>query len=84
MAVAVDERRYVRALTHRVAIDQDDVKPDAEFRQAAGAFDRIGCGGSADHEACRAQYAALVRLFDGGVDVLAEAEIVGRDDEMVQ
>jgi len=25
-----------------------------------------------------------VRLFDGGVDGLAEAEIVGRDDQMVQ
>jgi hypothetical protein len=60
------------------------VEADAEFRQAARAFDRIGCRGSADHEACRAQYAALVRLFDGGIDVLAEAEIVGRDDQMVQ
>jgi hypothetical protein len=82
--VAVDERWYARSLAHRLAIDQDDVKADAELRQAARAFHCIGSGGSADHEACRAQYAALVRLFDGGVDMLAEAEIVGRDDEMLQ
>jgi hypothetical protein len=25
-----------------------------------------------------------VRFLDGGVDVFAEAEIVGRDDQMVQ
>jgi hypothetical protein len=74
----------VRSLAHRVAIDEDDVKSDPEFGQAAGTFDRVGCGRSADHETCRAQYAAPVRVFDGGVDGLAEAEIVGRDDQMVQ
>jgi len=47
-------------------------------------LDRVGGGRSADHETCGAQYAAPVRLFDGGVDGLAEAEIVGRDDQMVQ
>jgi hypothetical protein len=74
----------VRSLAHRGAIDEDDVKPDPEFWQAAGAFDRVGCGRSANHETCGAQYAAPVRFFDGGVDGLAEAEIVGRDDQMVQ
>jgi hypothetical protein len=74
----------VRALADRVAVDEDDVKPDLELWQTAGAFNRVGRGRSADHEACRAQYAVAVRLLDGGVDVFAEAEIVGRDDKMVQ
>jgi hypothetical protein len=74
----------VRSLAHRGAIDEDDVKPDPEFGQAARAFDRVGCGRSANHETCGAQYAAPVRFFDGGVDGFAEAEIVGRDDQMVQ
>jgi hypothetical protein len=74
----------VRSFAHRVAIDEDDVKPDPQIWQAARPFHRIGRGRSADHEACRAQHAALVRFFDGGVDMLVEAEIVGRDDEMVQ
>jgi hypothetical protein len=74
----------VRALAHRVAVDEDDVKADPQAWQTAGAFDRVGRGRSADHEACGAQNAALVRLLDGGVDVFAEAEIVGRDDQMVQ
>jgi hypothetical protein len=84
IAVTVDQRWYARSLTHRVAVDEDDMKPDPQAWQTAGAFDRVGRGRSADHEACGAQHAAPVRFLDGGVDVLAEAEIVGRDDQMVQ
>jgi hypothetical protein len=74
----------VRALAHRVAIDEDDVKADPQAWQTAGAFDRVGRSRSADHEACSAQHTAPVGFLDGGVDVFAEAEIVGRDDQMVQ
>jgi hypothetical protein len=74
----------VRTLAHRVAIDEDDVKPNPQVWQTARAFHRVDRGRSADHEACRAQHAVAVSLLDGGVDVFAEAEIVGRDDQMVQ
>ena len=74
----------MRAVAHRVAVDEDDVKPDPERWQTAGALDRVSRGRRADHEACRAQYAVAVGLLDGDVDVFAKAEIVGGDDKMVQ
>ena len=37
----------------------------------------------ADHQACRTQDAAPVRFLDGGIDRVAEAEIVCRDDQAI-
>ena len=44
----------------------------------------IGGSWSADHEARRAENAAPVGFLDGGVDRLAEPEIVGGYDQPVQ
>jgi hypothetical protein len=84
LTAAVDETRNLRTVGDRIAIDEDDVKPDAQARQRPRARDRIGRRGSADHETRGAQDAASMRLFDRGVDGLAEPEIVRSDDQVVQ
>jgi hypothetical protein len=53
-------------------------------RQAAGAADRVLCGGFADHQAGAAQYALAMGDFDRLVDRFVEAEIVRREDDLFQ
>ena len=81
---SVDQSRNLRRWEDRVAVDQDDVKPDAQARQCAGAFDRIGRRRAADHQARRAENTAPVRLFDRGVDRLAQPEIVRCNRQPIQ
>ena len=84
VSVTVDETRNVGTISHRIAVDENNVKPDAQARQRSRARDRVGRRGRADHEARSAENAAPVRCLDGGVDWLAEPEIVRRDDQPVQ
>jgi hypothetical protein len=80
----VSERRDLRRRQDRIAVDQNNVKPDAQARQRTRAFDGVGCCRSADHQARRAENAAPVRLFDRGVDRFAEPEIVRRNRQPIQ
>jgi hypothetical protein len=80
----VDEGRNLRRWQDRIAVDQNNVKPDAQARQCARAFDGVGCRRGADHQARRAENAAPVRLFDRGVDRFAEPEIVRRNRQPIQ
>lgn len=83
-AVAIDETGYVRALGHRLAIDEDKVKPDTQVRQPSRALHRVGRGWSADHETCGAENTLSMRRLDGFVDGLAEPEIIRIYDQAVQ
>ena len=83
-STAVDESRNLRGVAHRIAIDKDDVKPDAQVRQGPRALDRVGRRRSADHEARGAEDATPMRLLDRGVDGLAQPEIVRIDDQVIQ
>ena len=83
-SVAVEQLGNLRAVRDRIAIDEDEVQPDAERRQGPRARHRIGRRRSADHEARRTQDTAPVRRLDGGVYRLAEPEIVCCDDQPVQ
>ena len=74
----IDQRRNLRARRHRIVIDENDVKSDAQPGQRTRASNGIGRGRCADHQACRAENAAPVRLFNRGIDRFAEPEIVGR------
>ena len=77
-------RSRVRAGRARRQCGVAGAQLDAQVRQRPRAGDGIASRGSADHEARSAQDAAPVRLFDGGVDRLAETEIVRRDDQSIQ
>ncbi len=68
----------------RSAFDQHQVQADAQARESARATQRIVGGRSADHQACGRQDAAPVRLFDGDVDLIRQAEIIGRYDQVLQ
>jgi hypothetical protein len=81
---AVNKTRNFGAISHRIAVDKDDMKPDAQVRQRASASERVGRRRRTDHEARRAQNAAPVRFLDSGVNGLAEPEIVRRDDQPIQ
>ena len=84
ISCVVDQAGYLAGRTERRAIGENNMQPDAQVRQPARPLDRIrGCG-PANHEACRAQDAALVRFLNGGVDRFAEAEVVRRDYQPVQ
>ena len=83
-SAAVEQARYLRAIRHRIAVDQHDVQPDAQIRQRPCPFDCIGRRRRADHEARGTQDAVSVRRLHGGVDGLTEPEIVRRYDQVVQ
>jgi hypothetical protein len=81
---AIDKTRNVGTVTDWIAVDEDDMKPDAQVRQRTRAGDGVGRSGSADHEARGAENAAPVRLLDGGVDRFTQPEVVRGDDQPVQ
>jgi hypothetical protein len=60
------------------------MQPNPEVRQSPSTRDRVRDGGCADHEACRGENAAPVRLFDGGVDRFAETEVIRCNNQPVQ
>ena len=83
-SAVADKSRNICRIDRRLAIDQNDVQPDAQVRQAPRSLDCVGCGRAADHQARSAEYAAAVRFLDGGVNRLAQPEIVRRDDQAIQ
>ena len=48
-----------------------------------GSPDGVPCSGSTDHQACGAQHPVAVRSLDRNVDLVRQAEIVRRDDEVL-
>jgi hypothetical protein len=83
-AVTADEPGNLSGREHRAPVDQDEMQPDPQLRQAAGARHRVGRGRAADHQARRRQDAAPMRLLDRLVDRNVEPEIVGADDQAPQ
>ena len=69
----VDEIGQLLRRQHRPAVDQHEMQPDAQARQAPRARDRVRRGGAGDHQACRREDAAGVRGFDGFIDLAAPA-----------
>jgi len=84
LTARVDEIRDAFRRRGRLALDQDQMQADAEVRQPAGAPNRVGGGGSGDHQARRAQDALLVRQLDRFIDLGRQPEVIGGDDEMPQ
>lgn len=64
------------------SVGEDDVTADAEVGVAVGNGDGIGEGGAGGHEGGGGEDAGLVELFDGAVDAVGQAEVVGVDDEL--
>ena len=60
------------------------MQPDAQVRQPPRPLDSVAGSSTADHEASRAQNAAPMRFLDGGIDGLAQAEVVRRDYQPIQ
>ena len=80
-AVAVDEARMKRTGERRRPLDEHDVQPNAQAGKAPRAPDGVGRRRRRDHQACRGQDADAVGPLHRLVDLEAETEIVGRDDE---
>jgi hypothetical protein len=59
---------------------QPDCKPRQPPRQLHGRRRRRG----ADHQACRGEDALDMRALNGLIDLVGEAEIVRRDDQIFQ
>jgi len=60
------------------------MQPDLKLRQPAREFD---CGGRrrrSDHQARRGEDAFDMRDFNGAIDLVGEAEIIRRDDQIFQ
>jgi hypothetical protein len=60
------------------------VQSNAQVRQSPRSLDGVGCSRARNHQARGAEDAAAVRFFDGGVDRLAQSEIVRRNDQAIQ
>lgn len=60
------------------------MQPNTQGRHAARALNRIGCRGCRDHQARGGENAAAMGHFDGVVDFASNAEIIRRDDQLLQ
>jgi hypothetical protein len=65
----------------RRAVGQRQVQADGKARVAAGKLDALGRGRLADHQAGGGQHTLAVGCLDGGIDLWAEAKVVGVEDE---
>jgi hypothetical protein len=83
-ARAIDEIGDPVRRQHRRAVYQDDMQPDPKPRQIAGAPHGIGRSGAIHHEACGAHDAMPMRRLDRRVDLLGQAEVIRRDDQVLQ
>ena len=68
----------------RPRLDQDEMQPDPQRGDPARSFDGIGGTGRGDHQAGGGEDTVAMGLLDGLVDLAAEAEIVGGDDQSLQ
>src|SRR6185312_849845 len=84
LAAAIDESRDLAGRKDGGAVDQHEMEADAEPRQTLGARHRIRRRGARHHEARRSEDAAGMARLDRLVHRLVEAEIIRRDDELLQ
>ncbi len=81
---SIDEVRDGRGRQNRRCVDQRQMQADRKPRQPARQFDgRSRCWRS-DHQARRGQDAFDMGALDGAVDLVGEAEIIRRDDQIFQ
>jgi hypothetical protein len=80
LPIGADEARDALRRQGRPAFDQHQVKADPKPRHGPCPRHGIGRGRRRDHQAGGRQHAFAVGLFDGVVDRVREAEIVGGDD----
>src|SRR5581483_7430337 len=79
--VAPHERAELGGRQYRIAVDQDEVQPDPQTRQATRPRDRVGGGRGSDHQAGAGQDSVAARRLDRLVDGDIAAEIVSADDQ---
>ena len=83
-SAVADQARNIRAVECRLTVNQNDVQTDAKIGQGPRPLDRVGRGGTSDHQARGAENAAAMRFFDGGVNRLAQPEIIRGDNQAIQ
>src|SRR5579883_2939776 len=79
--VAADQAGKLGRRQDRHAVDEDEVEPDRQPRQAPRPRHRIGRGGGRHHQAGAGQDAVAIGALDRLVDRTVAAEIVGTDDQ---
>ena len=80
----VDEVGHLLGRQHGPALDQGHVQTDRQAGQPPRARHRVRGGGRRDHEARGRQHPFAMTPFDGFVDLDGGAEIVRRNDELLQ
>ena len=83
-AACIDQIRDRRPRQHRLGLDQRQMQPDRKPRQPARQLNRSGHRRRSDHQARRGEDAFDVRALNGLIDLVGEAEIVRRDDQIFQ
>jgi hypothetical protein len=83
-AARVDEVRDGGGRRHRLGVDQRQMQPDSEPRQAARQLHGFGRRRRSDHQARRRQDPFDMRALDRLIDLVGETEVVGRDDQIFQ
>ena len=83
-AIGPDQRRDARRRQHRAAVRQGQVQPDGQPRRRGGPGPGLRARRAADHQARGGQDAVAMGLFDGGIDLGAPPEVIGRDDQPLQ
>ncbi len=80
-AVLPHQRAEFGGRQYRLAVDQDEVQPDAQPRQTARPDHGVGGFRGGDHQARAGQDAVAARCLDRLVDGDVAPEIVGADDQ---
>jgi hypothetical protein len=76
--------RQTRRWPNGRTLDHHQMQADAQPRQSPCTTDRIGGGGTGDHQARGRQQAIAASLLDGLVDPLGKAEVVGCKNDFSQ
>ena len=80
----VDEIGHGRGRKHRLRVGERKMEPDGELRQAPRDFDSPSRRRRAHHQARGSENALEMRALDRLVDLVGEAEVVGRDNQIFQ
>jgi hypothetical protein len=83
-AGAVDKIGQARGRRHRVSVGQNDVQSHLQRTHPARPVDRVGSGGSPNHETGRRQDAVAVSRLNRLVDFGRKTKIVGRYNQRLQ
>ncbi len=82
--MSIDQIRYARSRQNRLRVDQRQMQPNRKSRQSARQLDGGASRRRTDHQTRRREHHFNMRALDGLINLVGEAEIIGRDNKIFQ